>query len=752
MLLAIMTLFEYLLNRDFGIDQWLATEQTQATGTLSPGRMAPATAILFILAGAVLLLPKKTWIGSRLISFFALLIGFPTLLSLFFFLYGAHNQFGLGYLMQLSVPTMLCFLLFASGLVCLQPRHGLIALIRQGDSGGAIARRLLPVAVLAPFLIGWMKLTGDRAKLYEPDFGVALVAATYVMILAVVTMWVARFRSRVDREREAAHALVANHAAQLRTLLRTVPDLIWMKDPQGGYLFCNALFERLYGVKEAELLGKTDYDFVDKKTADFFRAHDQAAVTAGKALSNEEWLTFADSGQRILVETTKTPVHDEHGQILGVLGIARDITARQESAEFAQRSQLETQRLLQESDQSRRALLSLLEDNQQTTARLNETNALLSSFIKHSPIYAFIKRVTSTESRVLMASENFRDLTGIPGSQMAGKTMAELFPPEFATKISADDWQVVSNGQVLQLDEVLNGRSYITLKFPVEIGMERYLAGYTIDITERKQAEDQIRQLNAELEQRVEQRTAELQASNKELEAFSYSVSHDLRAPLRSIAGFIELLKKRNYDVIDDKGRHYMEVIADSAVKMGQLIDDILTFSRIGRSAMQPTRIALDQLLQDTLTMLQPQCEGRQIEWQIGPLPEVNGERTLLALVLQNLLTNALKFTRTRIPAVIEIGQLSSTGNEVVCYVRDNGVGFDMQYASKLFGLFQRLHTQDEFEGTGVGLANVQRIILRHGGRVWAEGKIGAGATFYFALPRHGGEHGSTGSHPAGGR
>ncbi|MEO8331388.1 MAG: CHASE3 domain-containing protein [Gallionella sp.] len=244
------------------------------------------------------------------------------------------------------------------------------------------------------------------------------------------------------------------------------------------------------------------------------------------------------------------------------------------------------------------------------------------------------------------------------------------------------------------------------------------------DITERKRAMDELKKLNEEIK-----------SSNKELEAFSYSVSHDLRAPLRSIAGFVELLKKYGYANADEKSKHYMEVISSSAVQMGRLIDDILTFSRIGRIEMLMTRVSLDHLVQEALKTLQPEIAGREIIWKISPLPKVEGERAMLQLVLVNLISNALKYSRPRATAVIEVGARTD-GNENTFYVKDNGVGFDMHYVDKLFGLFQRLHRPEEFEGTGVGLANVQRIIQRHGGRVWAEGKVDEGATFYFSIPK----------------
>jgi PAS domain S-box-containing protein len=279
-------------------------------------------------------------------------------------------------------------------------------------------------------------------------------------------------------------------------------------------------------------------------------------------------------------------------------------------------------------------------------------------------------------------------------------------------------------------------------RFPVEIavrslqvGNELTFCSFISDVTDRRRAQDQLAQLNRELEQRVTERTAQLAAANQELEAFSYSVSHDLRAPLRHIEGFAGLLREHVNGKLDATAEDFLRRIGASAKRMGRLIEDLLVFSRHGRVELRHEHVALTELVEDIRARLMSTEPRRVIRWNVHPLPIVWGDASLLHQVFFNLLDNAVKYTRRRETAEIEIGTTPGDPSEVTIYVRDNGAGFDPRYQDRLFGVFQRLHNADEFEGTGVGLANVRRIVQRHGGRTWGEGKPGVGATFFFTLP-----------------
>lgn len=342
---------------------------------------------------------------------------------------------------------------------------------------------------------------------------------------------------------------------------------------------------------------------------------------------------------------------------------------------------------------------------------------------------------------------------GYAASEMIGHSIARLIPPERQEEEVKILEQIVRGKSVRHFETMRLRKDGSTFNVSVTVSAIKDSSGKIIgaskvvrDITTRKKAEETIHRLNAELEQRVTQRTAELEAANKELESFSYSVSHDLRAPLRAVDGFSQAVLEDYGPQLPEDGRRCLQTIREGAQRMGRLIDDLLTLSRLGRLPLSKRAVETGDLVRAVLEDLSPQREGRQIEVSVAELPVCQGDAVLLKQVWINLLSNAFKYTRRREKAVIEVGCKrepiaaedhggpEKKTNENVYFVRDNGTGFDMRYADKLFGVFQRLHREEEYEGTGVGLAIVQRVVHRHGGRVWAEAAEDRGATFYFTL------------------
>jgi PAS domain S-box-containing protein len=368
---------------------------------------------------------------------------------------------------------------------------------------------------------------------------------------------------------------------------------------------------------------------------------------------------------------------------------------------------------------------------------LRKAQTFLDSIVENIPDMIFVKEAATL--RFVRFNRAGEDLLGFPRDSLIGKNDHDFFPKDQADFFTAKDRDVLNGGTLLDIpEEPIKTREGVerflhTKKVPIldAAGQPRYLLGISEDVTERKAALAQIEKLNHSLRQHSDR----LEAANKELEAFCYSVSHDLRAPLRHISGFVDMLLQHSGQVLDERGRKCVDTIAASARRMAKLIDDLLEFSRMGRAELGKARVPLDPLVKEVLYELEGEAEGRRIEWRVAPLPLVEGDRAMLRQVFINLISNALKYTRPRREAQIEIGARVEN-DETVIVVRDNGVGFSMDYVHRLFGVFQRLHRQEEFEGTGIGLANVRRIIHRHGGRTWAEAEVDRGASFYFSLPQ----------------
>jgi PAS domain S-box-containing protein len=347
--------------------------------------------------------------------------------------------------------------------------------------------------------------------------------------------------------------------------------------------------------------------------------------------------------------------------------------------------------------------------------------------------------------RIVLINTQTETLFGYRRDALLGRPIEMLIPERFHARHEAHrtGYKLHPMPRPMGAGLDLYGRRSDGTEFAAEISLGpldtpkgKLVTAAIRDVTRRKAEEAAIKTMNVELERRVAERVADLKAVNDELEAFAYSISHDLRAPLRHISGFVDLLVPATADGrLDDQARHRLAIIADSANRMGGMIDDLLSFSRMNQAEILRQQVNLSTLAAGVIADAKREAPGRDIAWIVAPLPTVPGDPAMLKMVLVNLVSNAVKFTRASAPARIEIGSSVGAGGEIVVFVRDNGVGFDMQYAEKLFGVFRRLHREDEFEGTGIGLANVRRIVGRHGGRTWAEAALGRGATFFFSLP-----------------
>lgn len=494
------------------------------------------------------------------------------------------------------------------------------------------------------------------------------------------------------------------HASEerFRKLVDSVQDYaIFMLDAKGYVVSWNTGAQRIKGYAAAEIVGRHFSVFYTAEDLAAGKATRQLARAAELERSEDEGWRVRKDGTRFWANVVITALRDLHGRIDGFVKVTRDISAQRAAAEA-----------LRASEAQFRAVAETAND------------AVISA---------------GQDGRIFYFNPAAERIFGYQAGEVIGAALTMLMPERYRAAHSAGFARFLASGETRVIGETveLAGRRKDGGEFPLELSLASWKVGDRVhftglarDITRRRHAEEQVRKLNESLQQHA----AELEAANQELEAFSYSVSHDLRAPLRAIDGFSREVLAGYAGQLDARAQDYLQRVRAASQRMGVLIDDILRLAKITRAGLYPEPVDLSSLAEQVCAELQ-QCEpDRQIDMQVAGDLRVTADPNLLRVAMENLLGNAVKFTRGKAHARIEFGRSAQDGVPVF-FVRDNGAGFDMAYADKLFGAFQRLHGARDFEGTGIGLATVQRIIARHGGRIWAQARVGEGATFFFTLP-----------------
>ena len=687
-LIGLLTLTEYVVGWNIGIDELLFRDSDRVIGSSNPGRMAPNTAAAFCLVGAGILglggkrRPVQQFSEGCLIAVWLI-----ALIAILGYAYRVAALYGVSPQNEMSPHTAVSFFVLSMGAFCAAgPDRGVLGLLLGEGSGSYLGRRLLPAAILIPIALGWLRLQGERAGLYSGEVGVSLFVVATIVLLSTATLWNLGSINEADHGHRKA-------VAKYRGLLEASLDAIVIIDRAGQIELINSQTQKLFGYSSQDLLGRAVEVLVPDKHRGKHPAHRSGFIAAphqrpmGRDL---ELSGVRKDGSEFPVEISLSPLETDEGLL--VTATIRDIT-----------------------------------DRRKTEAALK----IYVDLAKHAPVGLTVWHLAKLDdARTLTltacnpAAARF---VGLPLlATRIGQTLPEIFPGAAETPLPEQYAEVVRLGQERGFGEVRGAdattadRVYWVNAFP----LPNQSVGLSFeDVTLRKQGEDDLRRAKDVAE-----------AANKELEAFSFSVSHDLRAPLRAIDGFSQVLLEDHADKLDDEGKQHLGRVRAGAQRMGQLIDDLINLARVGRGELKKTTVDLSSIAREVTAELGRTEPDRRVEVVVEEKIIAEGDAQLLRVALENLLGNAWKFTSRQPQARIEFGTSTGTDGHRVYLVRDNGAGFDMTYANKLFGAFQRLHDMQEFSGTGIGLATVQRVIHRHGGKVWAEGTVGRGASFFFTL------------------
>lgn len=681
-IVALSTLMEQTLGWDLHIDQLLWKDIWSAS---QPGRMVPITAICFGLVGIFLIFSRAeraSLVGVA--QFSAVLANLAAQWAVLDVIFRSDKA------SRVAIHTSLMLLVFSMGMLLTPCHEGFLAPLFGTTSGGRMLRRLLPTAILVPLAVGWMRWAAAQSDLIGDEAGIAIMVVVYSATLMAVILRTARSSDLIELERLRVQQKFGSFfSLPMHSLMAIVGVDGYFKQISPSWM-------RVLGYTEKELLARPYPEFVDPEDRAAVAAR-QAEIMAGQSAIDFEIRLLTRNGERRWLRWNVAMA--ESGLMYA---IGEDVTDRKQAELELRRASLYARSLL---EASLDPLVTISKDGKITD----------------------VNRATE-------------QVTGVARERLIGNDFLNYFSDSQKARQGYE--QVFAQGEVRNYPLEVRHTSgaltpvlYNASVFKNERGEVEGVFAAARDITEVRRVEQALQESQRHLEQHVMERTEQLAAANKELESFAYSVSHDLRAPLRHLDGFLGLLRGRCYEVLDEGGRHYIDIVLSSSRRLGALIDDLLQFSRLGRAAIRRAPVQPNEIIVELRQELQEAMQDRKVCWNVGPLPAVAADRGMFRQIFQNLLDNALKFTRTREAAEITIAGSHDADGNVVISVADNGVGFDMAYYNKLFQVFQRLHGEDAFEGTGIGLANVRKIVERHGGRVWAQSTLGKGAIFYVSLP-----------------
>jgi PAS domain S-box-containing protein len=790
LLISSINLLEYILGWNAGIDEFLFREGQGTAATMYPGRMALNTIVCFFLLCIALLITdnKNKW-TANLSQLLALSASILCVLPQLGYAYNESELFTFAYKTPMALNTAITFLTLSFGIFFIRPNAGLLNLLNSEGIGGIFARRIFPVLIILPIIFIWIRLAVQVGGYQFKTIDLSIISIIYISLFIVAYWRTFKELNNLDIERQISERqlLLARdeaeqHKSELEAIFNSVNEGIAVADMTGNFFLVNPAQAKISGFANGDEMKRSLAYFAEVYEF-FYPGGEQVPVDQwpiskilrGESVSeNVHRVRRLDTGEDGIFSFSGEPVLDENRkQILAVM-VTRDITKLKHISDNEKLAH-EILGLLNKIEDSELMIKKVIEKIKERSGieavaiRLkNGDDFPYYGTIGFSPEFVDMERYLCNYDE---KGNLLRDLKGDPllecmcGNILCGRIdPAKSFFTEGGSFCSNNTSQLLGTTtpaerlartrnkcnsagfESVALIPIRSGEKIIGL---LQLNDHRinafteelipFFEGVSANIgiaLMRNRAVTELGNLNVELERRVTERTQQLNDSNSELESFAYSISHDLRTPLRHIIAFSGILESELNVAPDSEVNIIVMTIKNSAARLSKLIDELLSYSLLGRTDLRSEMVSLGGIVNEVLAESRDVTSDRNVELKIGPLPDVEADKTLLYLVFQNLIGNALKFTQKKEKAIIEIYSDETGSDEYKIFIKDNGAGFNMDYADKLFGVFKRLHSSEEFEGTGIGLATVRRILKRHGGTISAEAKVNEGAVFCFTLPK----------------